>query len=394
MRALTLSLIATAGLGVTGGLPALTVDEVVEKHIAARGGHAAWQGVGDLRMTGSFTGFSQVNPFTLHRTQDGHYHLDHVLGDKVVVIGWDGETAWWENNWMEPGARRISGPDLAVAMRDVEFPLTPFFDLDTAGHQVALAGESTIDGMKVVGVDLTRKDGSNETWYFDPDTFLEVARDSPGSDFGRPMTQRTIFDGFDQVGDAGAVMPHYVESQWYTRHRVMDIERVETGVAVDRNLFAMPAPLGMEPLLALVGSWSVKAETRPQPGAEWSTSERASTITAELARGMVRERLQGQEAVWERSFTYDRFRKDYVVTVINDQTPYLDIMRGALADGVITVSNQATGTTRDLVGRVIHGRLTIKEVGDDGFVIEHASSIDAGESWFQDARLTYSRTGG
>lgn len=373
---------------------ALTAAELVEKHIAARGGRAAWEALGALRLEGSSTGFSQTNPFVLLKTPVGHYHFDHVLGDKRVVTGWDGETAWWENHWYEAGAQKITGSDLGVVMRDIELPLTPFFDLEAAGHEVVLEGDADIDGMAVVAVRLTRKDGTSETWYFDPETFLEVARDSPGSDFGQPMDQRTVFDQFAPVGAGGAVMPHYIESQWYTRHRVLEIESVSTGVSVDESLFAMPPPIGMAPVLSMAGDWTVTAETRQRPDAEWSTATRTATITAELGRGLLRERMVAGDTLWERSLSYDRFRQQYVLTTINDRSPYLDIMRGTLEDGVVAASNLDTGTTRDVFGMKIYGRLTIKEITASGFVIEHESSIDGGEHWFTDARMTYARAGG
>ena len=40
-------------------------------------------------------------------------------------------------------------------------------------------GASEIDGLDALQIDLKRADGSTESWYLDPDTYLEVARVSP-----------------------------------------------------------------------------------------------------------------------------------------------------------------------------------------------------------------------
>ena len=392
VRRAGLSAILAAGLALPA--TALTVDEVVAKHIDARGGKEAWQSVGNVKVTGSFTAFSQINPFTLNRATDGRYHLDHMLGDKLVVIGWDGETAWWENHWFQEGAQEISGVDHAVVIRDIEYPLTPFFHLEEAGHKVKLLGESDVEGTKTLGIELTRADGSTETWFLDPDTFLEVARDSPGSDFGQPMSQRTFFDAFETVGDSAAVMPHYVETQWYTRHRVMEVESVETGVDIADDLFRMPAPLGMAPVLAMAGTWNVAVERRQRPDSPWSSSTATSTITAELGRAMLREEMASENAAHVRTLSFDRFRKHYVLTWINDQTAFLDVLHGTLEDGAITLDNQETGTTLDMFGMNLNGRVTIKDVSDGGFTLEHETSIDGGENWFQDIKLTYTPANG
>ena len=116
--------------------------------------------------------------------------------------------------------------------------------MDVVGPQIGfldseLLGEVEVEGMPAVGVKITRDDGSEETWYLDPKTYLEMARDCPGSDFGRPMDQRTWFDDFREVD--GVKLPFFTETQFYTRHRVMQIESVETNVEIDDALFAMPA---------------------------------------------------------------------------------------------------------------------------------------------------------
>ena len=91
------------------GLPvaSATVEEVIAKHIEAHGGQEKWDAVETMKITGDFTAFSKVAPFTLHRKRETNYHLDHMLGDREVVIGYDGKTAWWDNRWMGEGARHV-----------------------------------------------------------------------------------------------------------------------------------------------------------------------------------------------------------------------------------------------------------------------------------------------
>jgi len=390
MRAQTLILLLLS-VWLAAPTAGMTTDEVVARHIAARGGREAWAATGTLKIAGDFTAFSQTHPFKLYRTPDQRYHLDHMLGDKLAIIGWDGETPWWENHWYQEGAQRMTGADLAVLMRDIEYPLTPFFDLETAGHQLALLGEREIDGSATLALKLTRGDGSEETWYLDPETYLEVARDAPGSDFGQPMTRRTYFDAFQKIPGTEAIMPYYVESQWYTRDRVMDVTSVEIGAEVDDALFRMPPPIGMAPVLSMVGAWHVAVEQRQQPQAPWSSSSQASTITAEFGGALLRERSTAGPVTLERTLTFDRFRKHYVLTSITAQSTYLDIMQGTLEAGTITVSNEESGTTRDVFGLQLLGRMTLHDLSDQGFSMEHETSIDGGKTWFTDARRTYTK---
>ena len=375
---------------------AMTVEDVIAKHIEARGGLEAWSKIENLKATGSFTAFSKISPFTLHRERDGspqggsRYHLDHVLDDKQVTIGYDGETAWWINLWYRtPWAQKMAGQDLKVFMQDVDFE-SPFFHYRDKGYQVELLGEGDLDGQKALKIQLTRPDESVETWYLDPDTYLEIGYDAEGSDFGRPAPQRAFIEDFREVD--GVMIPHYVEKQWYTRNRIMEIEKIETDLEIDDGLFDMPLPGEMNLMQTMVGVWTVKAEQRQSPQAPWQESEMSSTIEARLDGAMLEETFvspQGVEGI--RHLTYDRFKERYRLAQINSYTSHLDVQEGTYQDGRLTVSNAETDTSWQGFGQTFHQRLSFFDITPDGFKIEAERSVDGGENWFVNYKATYTR---
>ncbi len=385
--------IATVGLilALAPGLllAAPTAEEVAAKNVEARGGKAAWDAVETLRLTGSFQAFSKTKPFTLHR-KGRKYHMDHHLGDKPVVMGFDGENAWWDNAWMQPGPQGISGVDRTVFERELDTP-NPFFDHVERGHKLKLVGEAEVEGQMLIQVDITRSDESKETWYLDPDTHLEVFRDSPGSDFGRPMTQRTFFDDFREVD--GVMIPHYTETQWYTRYRVMEVAEVAINAPVGDRLFGKPVPPGMENFVHLGGIWAVEMQQRQQPQAPWDSSERTSTIELKLGDTLLEERFTtatGTEVI--RTLSFDRFRKRYRLTNIDARTGLMDVQEGTADEqGKLVVSNVETGTPFEGFGMVFHQRSSFWGESPDAFQMEAETSIDGGESWFVSAKATYTR---
>lgn len=163
---------------------AMTAEEVIARHVAARGGAEAWARIDSMKISGTFTAFSKSAPFVLQRKRDRRFHIDHVLDDKRVIIGYDGETAWWDNPWRQAGVQRVApGPDLQALISRVDFA-TPLFDHEQLGYRVGLLGEVEFEGLPVIGLELTRPDGAVETWYLDPQTYLEVARLSPARTSG------------------------------------------------------------------------------------------------------------------------------------------------------------------------------------------------------------------
>lgn len=382
--ALTLTAIAAAPTD------AATLDEVVAKHVAARGGAERWAEVSTMRVTGSFTAFSKVSPVTLTRARPDRYHIDHVLDDKRVIIGYDGERAWWDNAWMQAGAQAIPpGPDLTVLHGELHFA-TPLFDLDASGIEAELIGPSEVEGIPSIAIKLTREGGAEETWHLDPKTHLELARESTGSDFGNPMPQLTFFDDFREVG--GLKMPYLVEAQWYTRDRVMHVENVEINFEADDELFAMPAPPGMGPFQDVAGDWTVKVEQRGRPGAPMQEAERASSIELMLGGTFVQETYtstSGTKAM--RMLSFDRDRNRYRVTRIDESAGMLAVLEGEPDEnGRIVVDTTSSGTTSSAFGTEYHTRMAIAP-DENGFVIETEISLDGGENWWVAARETYSR---
>lgn len=375
-----------------------TVESVIARHVAARGGEA-WASIRSLKITGNYTAFSKVAPFTLYRQRDAEhaaarYYIDHVQGDKRVVISYDGTVAWWENPWTGlPWRHRITGLDLRVLMQDVDF-VDPFFDYQEKGYTVELVGHTDFEGQDVIRIDLTRPGGAKESWYLDPETYLEVARDATGAELGgQAFPQRTVFDDFRDVG--GVKIPFYVETDWYARHRVMDVEEVELNAEVDDALFAMPPSPGMADLRRLAGTWDVAIESRPQPGLPWQQRRGTAEIRSLLDGALLEEHFVedgGAETI--RTMSYDALRERYRWTQIDNQTLYQDVEEGTLGDdGRLTVSNVDTGTPLAIMGFQLHQRSGLSAITDDGFLLEQEASFDGGQNWFLAVKMTYTRRG-
>ena len=369
----------------------MDVEDVIAKHVEAKGGDA-WNDVRNMRITGEFTAFSLTTPFTAHRARDRRYHIDHMLNERRVVLGYDGESHWMDNEWSDGGPQPMSNPvDLAAFERDLDFA-TALFDVEARGYKAKLLEDrDEIDGFPAIAIELKRGDDSVEIWFLDPDSYLEIARESPGSDFGRPQLATTFFDDFREIG--GVMLPHYVETQWYTRDRVQNIAKIEVNTDFDDSVFALPSATGMDAFQDMVGEWTVKVESKQNPRQpEFTESARDSTITASLNGGLIEERFSttaGTQAV--RMLSYDRFRKHYVMTQMDDARTYLDIQTGVFEDDVLKVSNVETGTSSSTFGADIHERCTISPPSENGFTIERENSMDGGQNWMVTQRLTYTR---
>jgi len=367
-----------------------TLEQAIEKHVAARGGAERWKAIESLKIQGSMTHLSLTGPFTLWLARNGKYLLESEQHGQTLTLGYDGAIAWRGNVGDAGAALRIGGVERAMIERDADFP-TPFFDYETKGYELKLLGQRDLDGEPALAIEVKRPDGYAETWYLDPVTFLDMGRDSPGSEFGEVVPMRTFHDDFRAV--ASVQVPFRIESQWHVQERVLNVETVEVNVAIDPARFSPPRPAGMEPLLAIAGEWQVVAQTSLHPGAPWRESQRTSTIEKLLGGALLEERYTtatGQQVV--RAFTYDRFRKEYRITEISDASNYLDVQEGTFdPQGRLVVSNVETGTWVEGAGHAVHVRMTLADITEAGFRIEKEISTDGGASWTLAAKSSYTR---
>src|SRR5215207_478602 len=126
--------------------PSPSLDEILARHAAARGGLDRWKAVKALRLSGTQAAFSETAPFTATYARPGLFRLEQTLLRRPVTVVHDGEMAWWINplfglDWPV----RTPEPDAAVVRRaaDLEGPLLGARD---KGHTVELAGLEDLDG--------------------------------------------------------------------------------------------------------------------------------------------------------------------------------------------------------------------------------------------------------
>ncbi|HKQ63096.1 MAG TPA: DUF1579 family protein [Candidatus Polarisedimenticolaceae bacterium] len=388
-------MIAALALGLAAAAAAAppSVDEIVRRYVEARGGAPRWQALEALEWNGTCVTFSKAAPCSQQRKRPNALRFEYQLNGRPATVGYDGRTAWWINPMMSGDVGEMPPADARALEADSDFD-SALFDWRAKGHQVELLGQETLEGHPTYKLRVTRQSGAVETWYLDAQSFLEVARESPGSDFGQEMRQWTWYSDFRDVG--GMKLPFHREIEYGTRTVQLQIADVRPGVALEAARFRMPPPVGMDKLQDLVGEFEVKLETRPDPRAPWTELHTRSRVESLMAGGLLSERLSVERPEGKnellRTLSYDRFRKCYRLTEFDSDTKYQNVLEGTLGeDGKLVLSNEATKTTWSGYGMNFNGRLVAYEIGAGGFKLDSDLSTDGGTTWTTFARYVYTR---
>jgi len=218
---------------------ARTLDDVLNGHIEARGGRQRLAAVRSLRVVGRYAVNSQYSAMRLLRRRPDRYRLDAQPRGRPLTLAYDGETAWW----VDPSAESARAAEMPLdgvenVLADADFD-GPLIDYQAKGHQVELLGVEERDTGEAYALRVELKRGAVEHWYLDCRSLLAVERISKHWQYNRTWDLHTFFSDFRPVG--GLILPHLIESEFSSMHRLLRIEKVELNPELPDELFERSA---------------------------------------------------------------------------------------------------------------------------------------------------------
>jgi hypothetical protein len=232
-------LVAASLLPATGA--AQTLDAIVARHLAARGGAARIESVQSLRMTGKARASDGREALVVREIKrPGRIRTEFTVQGLTGVYAFDGERGWQVSPFdsgMEPRPMPSEAARLALEQADIGGPLLGWKE---KGHAVALVGREAEGGRETWKLRVTPKGGSARYLYLDAESYLLVRSEAPRVVAGRTVEAETTFGDYRAV--AGLQIAHSIEigvKGRPSRLRVV-VEKVEIDPALDDARFRMP----------------------------------------------------------------------------------------------------------------------------------------------------------
>ena len=239
-RATEVSRAAVVLIALLIGSPAAhaqTVDDVIAKNIAAKGGAELLKSTTSVRTTGkgSMQGAevsiisSTKRPFFVRNEME-------MAGQKIVQ-GFDGETLWMSMGTMPPQALP-PGPQTDVLKQSSQID-SPLLDHKAKGTTIEMGEPATENGRKLHHLIVKPKTGPTMHYFIDGETNLESKMVIDVEDGAQKMTMEMRFSDFQTV--EGRTIPMTV-TQMVNGNQVgqMKFDKVEFNVPLDDAMFRMP----------------------------------------------------------------------------------------------------------------------------------------------------------
>jgi outer membrane lipoprotein-sorting protein len=242
MRAATQVLtVALAALLPAAYAPAQTVDEIVAKHLAARGGREALASVKTLRMSGHATaGPGREAIVRREIARPGKIRTEFVFQGTTGIYAFDGKQGWRVSP-LDGSLDAEPLPDDEAAasaeQADIEGPLV---DWKAKGHKVERVGTASLPGGPAHELRVTLKSGAVRRVFVDAATGFIVRMESTRRVRGHDVALETDFGDYRKTD--GVAFPHSIEGSARGRPNRLRIvvDSVEVNPKLDDSRFQMP----------------------------------------------------------------------------------------------------------------------------------------------------------
>jgi hypothetical protein len=230
--------IAAGGMRV----PAMSLDELVARHVEARGGLEALRAVQTVQLTGRLIiadgAFEYSFKEVLKRPDQvrEEFSAQGLTGIQV----WDGTGGWQIMPFAgRKDPERTARDDNKGLMDDADFD-GPLVNAAAKGATLEYLGTEDVDGTEAHKVKVTQKDGDTLTVFLDPDHFLIIRILYQHTVRGAVTPFETDFGNYERIG--GVLIPFLYESgnQGVPRTQRIVIDKAEVNVPADGSLFAFP----------------------------------------------------------------------------------------------------------------------------------------------------------
>jgi hypothetical protein len=219
-----------------------TVDRLVARNVAARGGAEAWRAVSSLRLTGQMdVGRGMLVPYVLEQKRPRKMRLEYVFDGATVVQASDGRTGWKIAPFR---GQKTPEPLTKEELREAAASADPYgllFDYVRRGHAVELLGREPVQGREAFKLKVTLPGGAVRWVYLDAESGLEVKVDAMRTVAGRAQRVETFYQ--DWKAAEGLLVPRRYETrtEGAKEPHLLTVETVLVNPPLDNARFAMPA---------------------------------------------------------------------------------------------------------------------------------------------------------
>jgi hypothetical protein len=217
---------------------AITLEEILANHIAARGGRETITKIRSMKVVGTMETMGGELSFTQYFKNNTKMRMDMSVQGMEIVQAYDGVQAWGTNP-MSGGSPQLGGEAEANQAASQANIWGELIDPTDQGLTLEYAGAEDIDGMTAHVIKVTNVNKESHLVYIDAITWLEVKRTITMAMMGQEAEMEMYLSNYKDIGGVQYPMQMDMEMDGQS---VMSMKResVEVNIDIPDSLFAYP----------------------------------------------------------------------------------------------------------------------------------------------------------
>lgn len=232
--------LAALSLLAASSAAAQTIDDIVARHVEARGGYERLKAIETMKITRTVaTPFSDLK-VVVYKKRPHLFRLEQTPPGQPAIPRGIGTSEAWDT---VQGKVVVRPPQSFAELRDLDGDFEGLLvNWKEKGHSVVLEGKETLPGGDVYKLNVTTKSGASGHIYLDAKTYLD--RRHVNLTGNRQVQVVVDFGGWRDVN--GVKFPFDISEERTGKGPVQSLvtytEKIEVNVPIDDALFAAPKP--------------------------------------------------------------------------------------------------------------------------------------------------------
>jgi hypothetical protein len=228
-------------------LPAQTAEELLAKNLQARGGIDKIKAIKTLRMEGKVQFGALTASIANLAIAPNLFRQEFTIQGMTQIQSYDGSSGWQISPFGGRKDPELLGEDDMRGLVEVADFYGPLVDYRSKDNRIEYLGHDTVDGDDAYRLKVTLANGDIIYYYLDPDTYLEIRKETV------QFIRGSIRESFTNLGSyklvAGVYFPFSLESgaKDNTDGAKFTFDKIEANSVIDPKVFKMPAAGPKEP---------------------------------------------------------------------------------------------------------------------------------------------------
>ncbi|RYF64970.1 MAG: hypothetical protein EOO39_25695 [Cytophagaceae bacterium] len=228
-------ILLTSALLISVGSFAQTLNEIVDKHIAALGGRDNLKAFKSAKFTQSTIAPGQSIDATATVIFDKATRIDMSMGGTDIVVVTKGDAGWAKQGDAVP--QDVPAQQLKTITESINLPGLEIANASLKGQKIDFKGKEKIDGKEYYALSMPIQGGTS-TFYIDPTTYLIATRKGSIQAMGQTVDATLEYDEYKKAGML--TLPYKVQTEAMGQSATVRLTAFEANPTINETIFDKP----------------------------------------------------------------------------------------------------------------------------------------------------------